>query len=65
MQTDNSLIKDHWYGARYSFGFTIIFKVEEASPSLILYRKDGIIIDTLPEGYLDIVAYGEIEPDYR
>lgn len=54
MQIDNSLIKDHWYGARYSFGFTIIFKVEETCPSLILYRKDGIIIDTLPEGYLDI-----------
>lgn len=45
-------------------GFTILFQVEEISPSLVLCRKDGIIIDELPEGYISIDAYGEIEPDY-
>lgn len=64
MLTDNFLIKGHWYGACYHMGFTILFQVEEISPSLVLCRKDGIIIDELPEGYISIDAYGEIEPDY-
>lgn len=58
--------KDYWYSARYESGFSIIFQVLEADKEgLTLYRKDGAIVDTIPEGYEEIVSHGNIEPEYE
>lgn len=61
-----NFIKNNWYSAVYESGFSIIFKaVEESDKSLSFCRKDGIIVDNLPEGYQKIVSYGILEPDYK
>lgn len=58
--------KDYWYSARYESGFSIIFQVLEVDKEgLTLCRKDGTIVDMIPEGYQEIVPYGNVEPEYE
>ncbi|MBB4035402.1 hypothetical protein GGR21_001295 [Dysgonomonas hofstadii] len=61
-----NLIKNNWYSAVYKSGFSIIFQVtdiDNGSPTFC--RKDGVIIDTLPEGHHKIESFGSSEPDYQ
>ena len=57
---------NNWYSARYENGFSIIFRVLEIDKGgLTLCRKDGAIIDSVPQGYKQIVSLGQEEPDYE
>jgi len=59
-------VKDNWYSAVYESGFSIIFHVVDiADGSPVICRKDGIIVDELPDGYTKIKSYGLAEPDYE
>lgn len=58
-------IEGNWYSAIYESGFKIIFKAEKNGSSVIFCRKDGIEVDSLPSGYLEIVNNGIAEPEYE
>jgi len=58
--------ENFWYSAQYESGFSIIFQVveiENGSPTFC--RKDGVFIDSLPEGYQKIHSHGITEPEYQ
>lgn len=58
--------KDYWYSARYESGFSIIFQVLEIDKDgFTLCRKDGTIVEVLPDGYQQIISHGNIEPEYE
>ena len=64
--SNDQFTKDNWYSARYESGFSIIFQVLEVNKDgLTLCRKDGTIVDEIPEGYREIISYGNIEPEYK
>lgn len=60
------LIKGNWYSAIYESGFKIIFKVIKMEDgSMTLCRKDGVEVDSLPTGYVEIINNGIAEPEYE
>lgn len=66
MEDTNKFAKYNWYSAVYESGFSIIFQVVEINNgSPIFCRKDGIIVDTLPSGYTEIIFHGLSEPEYK
>jgi len=55
----------NWYCAVYESGFSIIFKVIEINDNIVkLCRKDGIEVDSIPSGYIEILSNGKKEPEY-
>jgi len=65
MDTEH-FIQNNWYSAQYENGFNIIFQVIDIKDgSMTLCRKDGVLVDTLPTGYSQIIPHGSSEPDYK
>jgi len=59
------LIVNDWYSAQYEGGFSIIFQVIEVNNGdAIFCRKDGTIVDSIPDGYINILPHGALEPEY-
>lgn len=64
METIN-LIEGDWYSAQYQSEFSIIFQVISINDNTIsLRRKDGIVFDSVPSGYIQIQHHGTEEPEY-
>lgn len=57
---------NNWYSAKYESGFSIIFQVLDIDKDgVTLCRKDGTIVDSVPQGYKEIVPLGIDETDYE
>lgn len=64
--TPKHFTKDHWYSVRYESGFSIIFQVVDPDgENFTLRRKDGVIVNSIPSGYEEIISYGVVEPEYE
>jgi len=59
-------LQGNWYSAIYESGFSIVFQaVQDGKNSFSFCRKDGIIVDSIPEGFSHIVKHGAVEPEYE
>ncbi|HML66091.1 MAG TPA: hypothetical protein PKC55_14765 [Dysgonomonas sp.] len=59
-------LPDNWYSAIYESGFSIIFQVvKDDGESFSFCRKDGVIVDSIPDGFSQIIKHGLTEPEYQ
>lgn len=62
----NQMVVGCWYSAIYKSEFRITFQLFALDgKSVSLFREDGAIVDSLPSGYVSLLAHGDSKPEEK